>query len=78
MTILFSDFLGDLNVLTGHCLVRAASILSAPHIKGIVWYVPKNALSSQLRCLQAINVTEEEHWNLAFLDIDRMKSLISI
>jgi len=77
MTILFSDFLGDLDVLTGHCLFRAASVLFAPNITAIIWYVPKNALSSQLRRVQAVNVTESEHWNLAFLGLDRMKSLIA-
>jgi len=77
MTILFSDFLGDLNVLTEQSLFRAASVLFAPNIACIVWYVPKNVLTSELEGFQAVNVTEEEHWNLAFLDLDRMKSLTS-
>ena len=76
MSILFSDFLGDLDVLTEHCLYKAASTVSAHDINCIVWYVPKNSLDIQLKRLKALNVTEEEHWNLASLNIDRIKTLV--
>lgn len=77
MSVLFSDFLGDLDVLTEHCLHKAVSTVITPDVISIVWYVPKNSLDVQLKGLNAVNVTEVEHWNLASLNIDRIKSLIA-
>ena len=69
---MFSDFLGDVDALTGNGLRKAAMTIMRPDITNIVYYVPKNVLTRQLNDINAENITKNEDWNVALMNIDKI------
>ena len=78
MSILFSDFLGDIDELTPNCLRKAAATILREDITTVVFYVPKGTLSNQMKELKADNITAQEQWNVASMSIEKIRSVISI
>jgi len=76
-SILFSDFLGDVDKITSNDLRKSAAAINKPDVTNIVYYVPKNVLTKQLEEINAVNITTEEHWNVAAMKIDKIRQLVA-